>query len=135
MDMKRRRGLGVLHLLLYWTKGHKSEEVVPASRGRKKAEEIDSRSSKRNAIEAAIQKIEKEFGKGSVMRYGANQQCIKVEVVSSGSLALDVALGIGGYPRSRILKIFGSEMPTKATFVLHAIPKRKTRGWTRSALH
>ena len=70
MDMKRRRGLGVLHLLLYWTKGHKSEEVVPASRGRKKAEEIDSRSSKRNAIEAAIQKIEKEFGKGSVCDMG-----------------------------------------------------------------
>ena len=107
---------------------YKSEEVVPASRGRKKAEEIDSRSSKRNAIEAAIQKIEKEFGKGSVMRYGANQQCIKVEVVSSGSLALDVALGIGGYPRGRIVEIFGPEMSGKTTLALHAIAEAQKLG-------
>ena len=105
---------------------YKSEE--PTSRGRKKAEEIDSRSSKRNAIEAAIQKIEKEFGKGSVMRYGPNQQCIKVEVVSSGSLALDVALGIGGYPRGRIVEIFGPEMSGKTTLALHAIAEAQKLG-------
>lgn len=99
------------------------------SKSKKKAEEMtDFRDSRRSAIEAAIQKIEKEFGKGSVMKYGPNQQLVKVEVVSSGSLSLDIALGIGGYPRGRIIEIFGPEMSGKTTLALHAIAEAQKLG-------
>ena len=95
---------------------------------KKQQEHFDLKSSKRAAIEAAIQKIEKEFGKGSVMQYGTTQANIPVEVVSTGSLGLDILLGIGGYPKGRIIEIFGPEMSGKTTLALHAIAEAQKLG-------
>jgi recombination protein RecA len=77
-------------------------------------------SDRRQALEMALRQIEKQFGKGSIMRMGeaANTQ---VETVSSGSLGLDIALGVGGYPRGRIIEIYGPESSGKTTVALHAI--------------
>ena len=76
--------------------------------------------SRQQALEAALKSIEKEFGKGSVMRLGDNVDH-KIEVISSGSIALDKALGVGGYPKGRIIEIYGPESSGKTTFALHAI--------------
>ena len=77
-------------------------------------------SDRRQALEMALRQIEKQFGKGSIMKMGeaANTQ---VETVSSGSLGLDIALGVGGYPRGRIIEIYGPESSGKTTVALHAI--------------
>ncbi len=82
---------------------------------------------KNAALEAALKQIEKEFGKGSVMKLGEgiNQ---KVEVIPSGSISLDKALGVGGYPKGRIIEIFGPESSGKTTFALHAIANAQAQG-------
>jgi len=72
------------------------------------------------ALEMALRQIEKQFGKGSIMKLGENAQ-MKVETVSSGALALDIALGVGGFPRGRIIEIYGPESSGKTTVALHAI--------------
>ena len=77
-------------------------------------------SEKRKALEAAMSQIEKQFGKGSVMKLGECKQ-MDVEAISTGSLSLDIALGIGGIPRGRIVEIFGPESSGKTTLALHAI--------------
>ena len=79
------------------------------------------------ALEAVLQDLEKQFGKGAVMRLGDNSHA-KVEVVSSGSLALDIALGAGGYPKGRIIEIYGPESSGKTTFALHAIAEVQKLG-------
>ncbi len=78
------------------------------------------------ALNTALKQIEKEFGKGSIMRLGDQPQ--KIEVISSGSLALDKALGVGGYPKGRIIEIYGPESSGKTTFALHAIAKAQKDG-------
>ena len=79
------------------------------------------------ALEAALKSIEKEFGKGSVMRMG-DKATEKVEVISSGSITLDRALGVGGYPKGRIIEIYGPESGGKTTFALHAIANVQKEG-------
>ena len=78
-------------------------------------------------LESVLQDLEKQFGKGAVMRLGDNTHA-KVEVVSSGSLSLDIALGAGGYPKGRIIEIYGPESSGKTTFALHAIAEVQKLG-------
>ena len=81
------------------------------------------------ALDKALKKIDKDFGKGSIMRLGDNSN-LEVETVPSGSLALDVALGVGGYPRGRIVEIYGPESSGKTTVALHAVAEVQKRGGT-----
>lgn len=82
---------------------------------------------KTKALDAALSQIERAFGKGSIMRLGASK-AVEVEVVSTGSLGLDIALGIGGLPRGRIVEIFGPESSGKTTLALHTIAEAQKRG-------
>ncbi|WP_439816865.1 recombinase RecA [Zavarzinia sp. CC-PAN008] len=84
-------------------------------------------SDKQRALEAALGQIERAFGKGSVMKLGANST-IEVESISTGSLGLDIALGIGGLPRGRIIEVFGPESSGKTTLALHVIAEAQKRG-------
>jgi recombination protein RecA len=86
-------------------------------------------SDRRAALDMALRQIEKQFGKGSVMKLGENAQ-LQVETVSSGILALDIALGIGGYPRGRIIEVYGPESSGKTTVALHAIAEVQRAGGT-----
>ena len=79
------------------------------------------------ALEAALKSIEKEFGKGSIMRLG-DEVDKKIDVISSGSITLDKALGVGGYPKGRIIEIYGPESSGKTTFALHAIANAQKQG-------
>ena len=83
--------------------------------------------SKLKALQAAMSKIEKDFGKGSIMRMG-DEQIENVEVIPSGSIGLDVALGVGGYPRGRIIEIYGPESSGKTTLAIHAIAEAQKAG-------
>jgi recombination protein RecA len=85
---------------------------------------------KTKALEAALTQIERAFGKGSIMRMGAKAGDIQIETISSGSLGLDLALGIGGLPRGRIVEIYGPESSGKTTLALHAIAEAQKRGGT-----
>ena len=79
------------------------------------------------ALEGAISQIEKNFGKGSVMKLGENDQNIDIQSISTGSLGLDIALGIGGFPKGRIIEIYGPESSGKTTLALHAIAEAQTQ--------
>jgi recombination protein RecA len=83
--------------------------------------------SKDKALEQVLNDIEKQFGKGSIMKLGENKH-MKVDVVSSGILSLDIALGVGGYPKGRIIEIFGPESSGKTTFALQAIAEHQKLG-------
>jgi recombination protein RecA len=80
------------------------------------------------ALEAAISQIERGFGKGSIMRLGANEKIVEVEAISTGSLGLDIALGIGGLPRGRVVEIYGPESSGKTTLALHVVAEAQKRG-------
>jgi len=84
-------------------------------------------SDRRAALEMALRQIEKQFGKGSIMKLGENAQ-LQVETYSSGALALDIALGIGGFPRGRIIEVYGPESSGKTTVALHAIAEVQRAG-------
>ena len=84
-------------------------------------------SEKEKALEDVLASLEKQFGKGAVMRLGDNKHA-EVEVTSSGSLSLDIALGVGGYPKGRIIEIYGPESSGKTTFALHAIAEIQKQG-------
>ena len=90
----------------------------------------DERTEKTRAIDLALSQIEKQFGKGSIMRLGAWDLTTGMEAISSGSLSLDGALGIGGYPRGRVIEIFGPESSGKTTLSLHAIAEAQRNGGT-----
>ncbi len=85
---------------------------------------------KNKALDAAMAQIERSFGKGSIMRMGARAGDEQIEVIPSGSLGLDLALGIGGFPRGRIIEIYGPESSGKTTLALHAIAEAQKRGGT-----
>src|SRR3974390_1707007 len=85
---------------------------------------------KSKALSAALSQIERQFGKGSVMRLGKNDKAMDIEAISSGSLGLDIALGIGGLPRGRIVEIYGPESSGKTTLALHAIAEAQKLGGT-----
>src|SRR6201994_2277484 len=87
-----------------------------------------SRSGRDAAIELAVSGIEKQFGKGSIMRLGEDQKAPEVQVVPTGSLGLDIALGVGGLPRGRIVEIYGPESSGKTTLTLHAVAEAQKRG-------
>ncbi len=82
---------------------------------------------RKQALDMALRQIEKQFGKGSIMKLG-EQELQKIETIPSGSLALDVALGIGGYPRGRVIEIYGPESSGKTTVALHAIAEAQKLG-------
>jgi recombination protein RecA len=83
---------------------------------------------KHKALDAALAHIEKHFGKGSIMRLGANDRTIDVEAISTGSLGLDIALGIGGLPKGRVIEIFGPESSGKTTLALQCVAEAQARG-------
>ncbi len=83
---------------------------------------------KTKAIEAALSQIERAFGKGSIMRLGRNEQIVEIETISTGSLSLDIALGIGGLPKGRIIEIYGPESSGKTTMALHVIAEAQKKG-------
>ncbi len=93
----------------------------------KKSEDVGVLSDRRAALEMALRQIEKQFGKGSIMKLGENAQ-MQVETCSSGSIALDIALGIGGFPRGRIIEVYGPESSGKTTVALHAIAEVQKAG-------
>lgn len=82
---------------------------------------------KNEALEKVLSDIEKQFGKGSIMRLGDNKH-MELDVTSSGSLTLDIAMGVGGYPKGRIIEIYGPESSGKTTFALHAIAEVQKNG-------
>src|SRR3982074_338424 len=83
---------------------------------------------KSKAIENAIAQIEKQFGKGAIMKLGEAQQRMAVEIIPTGSIALDIALGVGGIPRGRVTEIFGPEASGKTTLVQHIIAEAQRTG-------
>ena len=83
---------------------------------------------KERALEAAIGQIEKAFGKGSVMKLGQRESAVDVQAISTGSLGLDIGLGIGGFPKGRIIEIYGPESSGKTTLALHAVAERRELG-------
>jgi len=83
---------------------------------------------KQKALDAALSQIERNFGKGSIMRLGEGMQGMDIEAISSGSLGLDIALGIGGLPQGRIIEIYGPESSGKTTLTLHAVAEAQKAG-------
>jgi len=83
---------------------------------------------KSKALDAALSQIERSFGKGSIMRLGKNIKSLDIETISTGSLGLDIALGIGGLPRGRVVEIYGPESSGKTTLALHCIAEAQKKG-------
>src|ERR1700691_3584172 len=83
---------------------------------------------KTKALDAALAQIERAFGKGSIMRLGKNQKAVEIETIPTGSLGLDIALGVGGLPRGRVIEIYGPESSGKTTLTLHVIAEAQKKG-------
>ena len=83
---------------------------------------------KTKALDAALTQIERAFGKGSIMRLGKNEKQVEIETVSTGSLGLDIALGVGGLPRGRVIEIYGPESSGKTTLALHTVAEAQKKG-------
>ena len=83
---------------------------------------------KTKALDAALSQIERSFGKGSIMRLGKNQQALEIETIPTGSLGLDIALGVGGLPKGRVVEIYGPESSGKTTLTLHVIAEAQKKG-------
>ncbi len=98
--------------------------MVSALRVVEQQDEMD----RKIALEAALSQIDRAFGKGSVMKLGANQKVAEIESVSTGSLGLDIALGIGGLPRGRVIEVYGPESSGKTTLALHIVAEVQKKG-------
>jgi recombination protein RecA len=90
----------------------------------------EDNSDKKRALEAALSQIDRAFGKGSVMKLGAKEPVTAADTVSTGSLGLDIALGIGGLPRGRVIEVYGPESSGKTTLALHAVAEVQKKGGT-----
>jgi recombination protein RecA len=88
----------------------------------------EDRTERNKAIEVALAQIEKQFGKGSIMRLGTRDVLVPVDVISTGAISFDAALGVGGMPRGRVVEIFGPESSGKTTVALHVIAEAQRRG-------
>ncbi|MDI6763390.1 MAG: recombinase RecA [Thermodesulfobacteriota bacterium] len=86
--------------------------------------------SRKKAVDLAVTQIEKQFGKGAIMKLGAEMMLGEIPTISTGSLSLDIALGVGGLPRGRVVEIFGPEASGKTTLALHAVAEAQKRGGT-----
>ncbi|MCR4395714.1 MAG: AAA family ATPase, partial [Candidatus Saccharicenans sp.] len=94
-----------------------------------KPDETEQRQASRGkALDAALSQIEKQFGKGAVMKLGQKEAAVKAEVIPTGSISFDLSLGIGGFPRGRVVEIFGPEATGKTTLALHVIAEAQRRG-------
>jgi recombination protein RecA len=94
-----------------------------------KGEETEQKDASRSrAIEAALSQIEKQFGKGAVMKLGQKDAAVKVPAIPTGSIAFDYSLGVGGFPRGRVVEVFGPEATGKTTLVLHVIAEAQKQG-------
>src|ERR1700741_2025908 len=123
--MARGEAPGATQVPLQPQKLHKWQGVLMAPSGKTSAPERAS--DKDKALEAALLQIERQFGKGSIMRLGEETRT-PVEIIPTGSIALDVALGIGGLPRGRVVEIYGPEASGKTTVALHAIANAQKAG-------
>src|SRR6201987_3623802 len=85
---------------------------------------------KSKALDAALSQIERAFGKGSIMRLGQDGKVVEIATISTGSIGLDMALGVGGLPRGRVVEIYGPESSGKTTLALHAIAEAQKNGGT-----
>jgi len=83
---------------------------------------------KSKALDAALSQIERAFGKGSIMRLGKSDKSVEIETISTGSLGLDIALGVGGLPKGRVVEIYGPESSGKTTLALHTVAEAQKRG-------
>src|SRR5947207_13825567 len=90
----------------------------------------EERTEKSRSLDVAVAQIEKQFGKGSIMRLGGIDSSAALDAISSGSLSLDAALGVGGFPRGRVIEIFGPESSGKTTLALHVIAEAQKLGGT-----
>ncbi|WP_075996593.1 recombinase RecA [Salaquimonas pukyongi] len=88
----------------------------------------DNTVDKSKALDAALSQIERAFGKGSIMKLGKNEQVVEIETVPTGSLGLDIALGVGGLPKGRVIEIYGPESSGKTTMTLHVIAEAQKKG-------
>jgi recombination protein RecA len=88
----------------------------------------EDKSDRKRALEAALSQIDRAFGKGSVMKLGQREKAVDADSVSTGSLGLDIALGIGGLPRGRVIEIYGPESSGKTTLALHAVAEAQKKG-------
>jgi recombination protein RecA len=85
-------------------------------------------SGKNKAIDVAVQQIEKQFGKGAIMKFGSKEKIIDVDVIPTGALSLDIALGIGGVPKGRVIEIYGPESSGKTTLAMHILAEAQKKG-------
>lgn len=106
-----------------------TEEIMAdKDKSRKEVKEIKDQAEKTKALEVALAGIEKQFGKGSIMRMGEDTARLEIEVIPTGALALDLALGVGGVPRGRVIEIFGPESSGKTTVSLHIVAEAQKIG-------
>ena len=91
---------------------------------------MSDKNDRSKALEAALSQIERAFGKGSVMKLGQKNNAIEAEVISTGSLGLDIALGIGGLPKGRVIEVYGPESSGKTTLALHVVAEAQKKGGT-----
>ena len=101
---------------------------MPAKAADKAAAETKTAASRSRELDAAIATITKSYGEGSIMRLGDARAQIKIDVIPTGSLAMDLALGVGGIPRGRVVEIFGPESSGKTTLMLHVIANAQKAG-------
>ena len=88
----------------------------------------DKNMDKSKSLDAALSQIEKQFGKGSIMKLGSDNAIAEISSIPSGSLGLDIGLGIGGFPKGRVIEIYGPESSGKTTLALHVLAEAQKQG-------